>query len=244
MVSSVGDPLAVDRGKLLRLPEIMERTGMAEGTVRSRYHAGTFDVLWKFGRRLVVWERDLEAWLDAQRAATRKTPQAVNWAGPFRDLLASLPELELAQRAFVRERVIRQMMAETGESREIVVEAVDAADSMDQEAVLDLVDGDPTTLRGALQKYADNVEQAASEGETASAESVYNDITAILNYPFPQGDGQSGHTLEIDDESEDEVLVIKVDGREIYRANHDEHGYAGMGAAHEAATAVFRRLSE
>lgn len=62
-----------DRGELLYLPAIMERTGMPEGTIRSRYHRGDMPCLWKLGRRLVAWERDLEAWLDEQRAATTKT---------------------------------------------------------------------------------------------------------------------------------------------------------------------------
>lgn len=62
-----------DRGELLYLPRIMEITGMPEGTIRSRYHSGTMPCLWKLGRRLVAWERDLEEWLEVQRAATTKT---------------------------------------------------------------------------------------------------------------------------------------------------------------------------
>jgi len=62
-----------DRGELLYLPDIMQRTKMPEGTIRSRYHSGTMPCLWKLGRRLVTWERDLEEWLEAQRAATTKT---------------------------------------------------------------------------------------------------------------------------------------------------------------------------
>lgn len=62
-----------DRGELLYLPDIMQRTKMPEGTIRSRYHSGTMPCLWKLGRRLVAWERDLEEWLEAQRVATTKT---------------------------------------------------------------------------------------------------------------------------------------------------------------------------
>jgi predicted DNA-binding transcriptional regulator AlpA len=61
-----------DRGALLRMPEILARTGMADGTVRSRYHAGTMPCVWKLGRRLVAWERDLIAWLDEERERTSK----------------------------------------------------------------------------------------------------------------------------------------------------------------------------
>lgn len=66
-----GAGITDDRGELLYLPQIMERTGLAEGTVRSRFHAGTMP-LWKLGRRLVIWERDLLAWLDGERERTSK----------------------------------------------------------------------------------------------------------------------------------------------------------------------------
>lgn len=62
-----------DRGELLYLPEIMERTRMPEGTIRSRYHSGTMPCLWKLGRRLVAWEAELNQWLAEQQEATTKT---------------------------------------------------------------------------------------------------------------------------------------------------------------------------
>lgn len=62
-----------DRGELLYLPDIMERTKMPEGTIRSRYHSGTMTCLWKLGRRLVAWEADLDRWMAEQQEATTKT---------------------------------------------------------------------------------------------------------------------------------------------------------------------------
>lgn len=61
-----------DRGRLLHIQEIIDRTRMPEGTIRSRYHSGTMSCLWKLGRRLVAWEGDLTKWLDQQRQATTK----------------------------------------------------------------------------------------------------------------------------------------------------------------------------
>jgi predicted DNA-binding transcriptional regulator AlpA len=61
-----------DRGRLLHLSEIIDRTRMPEGTVRSRYHSGTMPFLWKLGRRLVAWEGDLVKWMDQQRQASTK----------------------------------------------------------------------------------------------------------------------------------------------------------------------------
>ena len=66
------------------------------------------------------------------------------------DLLADDADLAAAQRAIVREKAIRDAMARTGEGRAVVVEMVDAMDAMDQEAVLDLAEGSPTTLEDAL----------------------------------------------------------------------------------------------
>lgn len=62
-----------DRGELLYLQAIMDRTGMAEGTIRSRYHRGAMPCIWKLGRWLVAWEAELDNWLDEQQALTAKT---------------------------------------------------------------------------------------------------------------------------------------------------------------------------
>lgn len=67
--------MTTDRGELLYLPEIMRRTGMPEGTIRSKYHRGGVP-LWKLGRRLVIWEKDLDDWMEEQRQATLKTGSA------------------------------------------------------------------------------------------------------------------------------------------------------------------------
>lgn len=73
-----GAGITDDRGRLLHMPEIRALTGMADGTIRSRYHGGTMPCVWKLGRRLVAWESELVAWLDAERAKTAKVsrPQA------------------------------------------------------------------------------------------------------------------------------------------------------------------------
>ena len=71
-VSFDGEAAVAERGRLLYMPEILKLTGMADGTVRSRYHSGTMPPIWKLGRRLVAWERELIDWLDAERELTRK----------------------------------------------------------------------------------------------------------------------------------------------------------------------------
>src|SRR5512138_1899182 len=84
-----------DRGELLYLPDIMQRTKMPEGTIRSRYLSGTMPCLWKLGRRLVAWERDLEEWLEAQRAATTKTRASVTQALKGEETEVAKPEERL-----------------------------------------------------------------------------------------------------------------------------------------------------
>lgn len=237
--SSVGDVLAIGRGPLLYLKEIVNRTQLAEGTVRSKYHAGTMPCVWKLGRRLVAWEADLEAWLAFEQERTTKRPGQAR-LGPYEALVTECPDLDALRRLVIREEAIRGTMAETGEDRQTIVDMIGAADSMDQEAVLALTDGAPTTLRAALQAYLDAVGQAAERGETRDAGDVFNDITALLAYPYP-----GGATLETDlDPEDDEALAIMVNGRVVYRANHDEHGHAGMDAAKSAAEAVFRAVAE
>lgn len=85
-----------NRGRLLYLPEIMERTGMPDGTVRSRFHTGTMPCVWKLGRRLVAWEYDLTAWLEAQRRASRKDRQALTLSHADESLTVSIGEEQVA----------------------------------------------------------------------------------------------------------------------------------------------------
>lgn len=99
------------------------------------------------------------------------------------EALAEESDLDAVVKALARETVIRHMMAETGEPREIVAEQIDALSSMDQEAVLDLTEGEPTTLRDALGRYVDAI-QPDDTGET-----VVDALNAILAHPFPEGDG-------------------------------------------------------
>lgn len=104
-------------------------------------------------------------------------------AGLWLALLEEADSLEWVTKALARETVIRHMVAETGEPREIVAEMVDAHASMDQEAVLDLTEGEPTTLRAALERYVDDLDPG---DENLRVGSVIDDLSAILAYPFPE----------------------------------------------------------
>jgi plasmid stability protein len=89
--------------------------------------------------------------------------------------------LDQAARALAREHAIRHGMSITGESREVVAEALDALDSMDQEAVTDLMDGEVTTLAAALQRYVEELER---RDELIPTGRIITELAAILAYPY------------------------------------------------------------
>lgn len=102
----------------------------------------------------------------------------------IRELMAGEDDLEPVKAALVREVTIRRVMAETGEPREVVVEAIDASDAMADEAILDLTEGEPTTLHDGLRRYIDDLagRDWASSHEIGA---VLADLSALLNYRWP-----------------------------------------------------------
>lgn len=53
-------------GKLMRLPEVSEMTGIPEATLRFWRHEKRGPKSGKLGRRVVYREADVLAWIDAQ----------------------------------------------------------------------------------------------------------------------------------------------------------------------------------
>lgn len=100
--------------------------------------------------------------------------------------LAGEKDLDKVIRAVARERAIRDTMAETGETHEIVASVLDAAISMDQEAVLDLMDGEPTTLARGLARY---VQELEGRDELQPRDRIVDDLGTLLAYPWP---GEAG----------------------------------------------------
>lgn len=157
----------------------------------------------------------------------------------YAELLATLSTegLEAAERALSRERVIRETMRETGEPREISAEMVDALDCMTEEAVLDLMDGEPTSLRAGLVKYIEGLAPRYPGG--MHVDSVTGELEALLEYPWPVASAPlAGLELSSGYPEDDEHLVVKLGGREVATANHDEHGWSGMEAVQRTAEQV------
>jgi hypothetical protein len=100
------------------------------------------------------------------------------------DLLAKADDLGAWRDALAREQAIREVMAESGESREVVEEAIGAMDAMSGEAVLDLCEGEPTTLRDGLERYLAVLEE---RDEVLARDWVLSDLAALLAYPWPAG---------------------------------------------------------
>jgi hypothetical protein len=151
-------------------------------------------------------------------------------------VMSEIEDLEEVKRAVVRETVIRGMMTETGESREIVAEMFDANNSMNQESVLELTEGEPTTLADALTRYVDVLEASDPDPERIAGE-----LTALLTYPWPDGPAPANAVLKVDG-PDDETLIISVGGVEVATANHDEHGWSGMELAQRTAEGVHRAV--
>lgn len=109
----------------------------------------------------------------------------------IRDMLAQVEDLETVTPALARESVIRSGMAETGEDRQSVADLLDAALSMDQEGVLELTDGEPTTLADALRRYVEDLEQNAATVDVRSTQAIVGELDSLLAYPWPGPDAEA-----------------------------------------------------
>jgi hypothetical protein len=156
----------------------------------------------------------------------------------FRDHLAELldgADLEAVQAALVRERVIRQVMDESGEERQHVADMMDAMASVSQEGVEELTGGQPTTLRDTLHRYVDDL--ATRREPSHEIGGVMADLAAILAYPFP------GPSVELEIVHRDEDhLEVRVGGMFLFSAVQDDHGRAGLKALENASRAVHREV--
>jgi hypothetical protein len=161
------------------------------------------------------------------------------------DFLSAAPDLDRASRAVDREREIRIGMARTGEGREVVAEFLDAEAAMDQEAVLDLTEGQPTTLVDALSRYLVELEK---RDELQPRARVAGELAAILAYPWPEDERRVqlhnphyGLALHMDEE-ENRDLVIRMGSNrwEVARVNWEDAGSGGQRECQAVAEAVYR----
>lgn len=156
-------------------------------------------------------------------------------------------DLGKVAKALSRETLIRGLMTQTGESRKIVTEMVDAADSMNEEGILVLTDGEPTTLRDALNRYVGWLEDQ-DDNEPILCGVVGSELTALLNYPWPGEEAlielhEDNPSLRLTvQRPDDEHLVVKIGDHEVAGANHDEHGWDGIQVVEETARAVHRAV--
>jgi hypothetical protein len=165
----------------------------------------------------------------------------------WQEYLAEVPDLDMAQRALIREQTIRQVMAETGESREIATQTLDAMISMDREAVLDLMEGNVTTLRAGLERYVEELEGQVIPDDphdewSRTLTEVAGELSALLRYPWPIASAGPGQELEIR-QPDDEQVQVWIGGREVASANYDEHGWSGMAAVQTTAENVHKALT-
>lgn len=166
----------------------------------------------------------------------------------LRHVMSEIEDLDEARTALVREHAVRHLMAETGEDRQTVTDMIDAMESTDQEAVLDLTEGEPTTLRDALERYLDRLERALEGDPGSTLGDVAGELGALLAYPWSGEEatisthGENASVRLTVDYPDDDHLTISVGGHEVYSGSYDELGRSGMGAVENVAQAVHRAL--
>jgi hypothetical protein len=161
------------------------------------------------------------------------------------DFLSAAPDLDRASRAVEREREIRIGMARTGQGREVVAEFLDAEAAMDEEAVLDLTEGQPTTLVDALSRY---LEELGKRDELQPRARVAGELAAILAYPWPEDERRVqlhnphyGLALHMDEEDNRDLVIRMGSNRwEVYRVNWEDAGSGGQAECQAVAEAVYR----
>jgi len=139
--------------------------------------------------------------------------------------LSQAPDLGRVTRALARETVLRQVMTETGESREIVADMIDAMDSMSEEAVLDLTDGEPTTLRDALSRYVERLNNLGNQKREEIYANIADELDTLLTYPWPVQ--QPGVHVDL----EDNLERREGEPHGYHRRRTTETGYPLMGSS-------------
>jgi hypothetical protein len=167
------------------------------------------------------------------------------------EIMAGEIDLSRVQAALVRETTIRQVMAQSGEGRQTVEDMINAMESMDQEAVLDLTEGEPTTLRDALLRYVRVLDERDPDGdELTPVAGVSGDLGAILNYPWSDEEERLalhnphyGLALHIEYPDDDHVEIRIGSNRWLVASgDYDELGRSGMAALGRVAEAVHRAV--
>jgi hypothetical protein len=150
--------------------------------------------------------------------------------------LTRTDDLDAVIRLVARERLIRDAMAQTGEGRNTVTDMFDAMQAAGEDEILDLTDGEPTTLRDALSRYMDDLD----------LDTVVADLSTILNYPWSAEeeriqlhDLHGGLALHVEHYPQNERIVISMgDNRwPVYDGSTAREGGVVAG---EVATAVYR----
>lgn len=160
-----------------------------------------------------------------------------------RALMENTDDLDAVTRAVEREREIRIGMARTGEGREVVAEFLDAQAAMEDEGVLDLTDGQPTTLVDALTRYLEELE---GRDELQPRERVAGELAAILAFPWPEDERRvqlhnPHYGLALHFEYPDDLETVKVQmGSNRWTVGEFPRNRETTGLVEAVAEAVYR----
>lgn len=161
------------------------------------------------------------------------------------DMLSGIEDLSTVERAVAREREIRIMMARSGQGRGPAADMVDAEQAMAEEAVLDLTDGEPTTLVDALQRY---LSELACRGELQPRDQIATELETILSFPWSEDERlvslhnpHYGLMLHFEHDENRDLLVKMGNNRwTVARVSWEDAGSGGVQAAETAIRAVYK----
>lgn len=113
------------------------------------------------------------------------------------EFLTHVADLKELRDALVREQTIREVMADTGLSREEVTRVADETEAIDREMIDDLTEGQPTTLEDALSRYVERIPEVVNTAEGDVSERIADDLYALLAHPWPGPCGTSGDVTRL-----------------------------------------------
>jgi prophage regulatory protein len=80
--NKVYERVAPAHGRLIRLPEVMDRVGMKRSAIYQRMREGRFPLSRSLGRRCAVWvEAEVDDWVNSVRRMPRGLCERTNFAG-------------------------------------------------------------------------------------------------------------------------------------------------------------------
>lgn len=112
-------------------------------------------------------------------------------------LLADTPNLAEVLDLVAREKTIRHIVQETGDTRRGAAEVLDGLEAMSQETVMEVTHGNPTTLRDALSLLIEELDdmETGLPGANEIRHHITERLAALAAYPWSEDERVQLHDL-------------------------------------------------